>query len=131
LPTTAILRFLTYSVSNDRPYLYYGLEGFETEGPKAEMLLDLSSFPSQVTEITDGGGTYFDACSGFNVDYWGDYYPGNTNGLRHVRPRIGKFNGYTFYRAAYGILDVHVRQDVAPPDQIFSDGFESGDTSSW
>jgi len=75
LPTNAVVRFLTYSKSHDRPYLYYGVEGFEIEGAKAELLLDLSAFPGQVTEITDGGGTYFDACSGHNVDYWGDYYP--------------------------------------------------------
>ncbi|MEE8522426.1 MAG: hypothetical protein V3T72_00725, partial [Thermoanaerobaculia bacterium] len=131
LPAASVLRFLTYSESDGRPFLYFGLEGFELAGSKAELLLDLSSFPSQVTEITDGGGTYFDACSGFNVDYWSDYYPANTNGLRNVRPRIGKFNGHYFYRAAYGILDVHVRLDVVPPELIFTDGFESGDTSSW
>jgi hypothetical protein len=122
-------QYLTYSTSFGTPFLYYGANGFGLEGIKAELLLDLGAFPGgAVTEITDGGGSYTDACTGNTVDYWGDYYPGNGNGLRNVRPLVGRFDGAYFYRAAFGILDVHVNEGAGV---IFFDGFESGDTSAW
>ncbi len=105
-------QFLTFSNAGGTPFLYYGLEG-GFGGPKVEQLLDLTSLgrPGQnITEMTDGGPTYFDACEQADLDYWPWYYPGNEFGLNNLTPRIGKFHPDTrfFYRAAGGILDVHV-----------------------
>jgi hypothetical protein len=124
----AVQRFLTYSESGDRPFLYFGLDLIGLEGEGEELLLDLGEFPAAVRELTAASGTYFDTCSGLPVDYWGDYYPGNGNGLRNVRPKVGRFEGKYFYRAAWGILDVHVLEEEFP---LFADSFESGDVSGW
>ncbi|MEE8523528.1 MAG: PKD domain-containing protein, partial [Thermoanaerobaculia bacterium] len=102
-------QFLTYSTSGATPFLYYGLNEINLEGGNAELLLDLTGFPGLVSEYTDSGGTYFDACSSNQVDYWGDYHPKNGFGMGNVRPMVGKFSGNYFYRAAYGMLDVHVK----------------------
>jgi hypothetical protein len=132
VPTVAVLRFLTYSVSNGRPFLYFGAEAFELGGSKTELLLDLERFPEEVAAVTDGAGTYFDPCSGHQVDYWGDYYPLNGRGLNNVRPRVARFRGKYLYRAAWGLLDVHVYTPPSPPPatSIFKDGFERG-LSGW
>lgn len=107
-------QFLNYSVSGSTPFLYYGANEFGIIGDQVEQLLDLSNFPGSVSEITDSGGTYHDDCNGQTIDYWGDYYPDNDNGLRNIRPMVGKFRGNYFYRAAFGILDVHVREAQEP-----------------
>lgn len=109
-------QFLTYSESNGTPFLYYGLNTFNIDGPAVEQLLDLTNLASgSVTEITASGGTYVDTCNGKRIDYWGDYYHRNDHGLRTFHPRVGKFSGSYFYRAAQSILDVHVR-GVAPTE---------------
>ncbi len=105
-------QFITYSMSNDTPFLYYGVIG-GLNGPKVEQLLDLTTLgrPGQnITEITDGGPTYLDACQSEDLGYWAWYYPTNEFGLKNFSPRIGKFDSDTnfFYRAAGGVLDVHV-----------------------
>ncbi len=129
-------QFLTFSTSNGTPFLYYGLIG-GFGGPKVEQLLNLTTLgrPGQnITEMTTGGPTYFDACALEDLDYWPWYYPGNEFGLKNLSPRIGKFDSDThfFYRAAGGVLDVHVWEACAEAcAEIFSDGFESGDISAW
>ena len=100
------------STSTGTPFLYYGLVG-GFGGSKVEQLLDLTTLgrPGQnITEITDGSPTYFDACENANLGYWAWYYPGNEFGPNNLSPRVGKFDSDTniFYRAAGGILDVHV-----------------------
>jgi PKD repeat protein len=118
-------QFLNFSSSGSTPFLYYGANEFGLEGSKVEQLLDLSNFPGSVSEITDSGGTYHDTCNGETVDYWGDYYPHNDKGLRNIRPMVGKFKGNYFYRAAFGVLDVHVLEaqeptiDLAGPPEGF------------
>ena len=126
-PTGGAAHYLTFSTSGATPFLYYGVSTSFLDGSKAELLLDLTDLGAgnQIVEITEGGGTYFDAGSGSTVDYWGDYYAGNTHGLNNFQPRVGRFQGKFFYRAAFGILDVHVETG------IFSDGFESGDAGAW
>jgi len=105
-------QFLTFSESNGTPFLYYGINSNALEGPAIEQLYDLSelgtSNPS-LPEITSTGGSYVDPCNGQMIDYWGDYYSRNEHGLRELEPRIGKFSGNYFYRAADTVLDVHVR----------------------
>ena len=127
------ISWLTFSESIGRPFLYYGLQTENIEGGAAEQLFDLTTLGStnQIVEITASGGTYVDPCNGLGVDYWGTYYPQNHNGLRNISPQAGRFNGRYFYRAAFGLLDVHVRQETTPPSEIFADGFESGDLSAW
>ncbi len=120
-------QLLTYSTSDSRPFLYYGLQATSLEGPAIEKLLDLSDFPASVREITAFGERYTDPCNGLEIDYWGDYYSGNDSGLRNLSPRVGKFRGKYFYRAAFGILDVHVTTSSV----IFLGSFESGNTSRW
>lgn len=105
-------QFMTYSTSTGTPFLYYGLVG-GFGGPKVEQLLDLTTLgrPGQnIKEITDGSPTYFDACENANLGYWAWYYPGNEFGPNNLAPRVGKFDpgSNIFYRAAGGILDVHV-----------------------
>ncbi len=112
VPPRISTQFLTFSTSNGKPFLYYGLDGI-FGGPKVEQLLDLTTLgrPGQdITEMTTGGPTYFDACAQDDLGYWAWYYPGNEFGLRNLSPRIGKFDSGTnfFYRAAGGLLDVHV-----------------------
>ncbi len=113
-----VTRLLTASTSNGDQFLYYGAQLNDVAGEQVEHLLDLSNFPSSVREITeDSSGsspTYTDGCNGDQVDYWGDYYSLNDHGLRNTSPRVGKFQGNYFYRAAFGILDVHVRTDLSP-----------------
>ncbi|RMH21345.1 MAG: PKD domain-containing protein, partial [Acidobacteria bacterium] len=119
LPTGPLLAShysLTFSESEGTPFLYFGYDIFSNEGSKIEQLLDLTTLgtTNQITEITDGGGTYTDLCNGSTVDYWGDYYPNNDHGLNAMTPRKGMFNGKYFYRAGLTIFDVHVRENVAP-----------------
>ena len=126
---TGTSTYLTFSTSGNTPFLYYGLMDGNLAGTKVEGLFNLSTLGStnQITEITDGGGTYIDgdsdpddSCTGTGntVDYWGDYYERNGLGLRNIRPRVGKFKGDYFYRAAYGILDVHVANGVTGVPEI-------------
>ncbi len=128
VPARVSDQFLTFSLSGTTPYLYYGLFG-SLFGPKIEQLLDLTTLgrPTQnITEITDGGPTYFDNCQNQNLDYWPWYYVGNEFGFDNFQPKIGKFKGNYFYRAAGGILDVHVKPggqkritvEVADPDPL-------------
>ncbi len=112
-------QFLTFSMSGTTPYLYYGLFG-ALQGPKIEQLLNLSTLggTNQITEITEGGPTYFDTCQNEDLDYWAWYYTGNDFGFDNYNPRVGKFNGNYFYRAAGGMLDVHVRAGGVPEPTI-------------
>ncbi len=112
VPPRLSAQFLTYSTSNGSPFLYYGLFG-GFGGPKVEQLLNLTTLgrtSQNITEMTDGSPTYFDTCDNSNIGYWGWYYPGNEYGLNNFSPRIGKFDSDSnfFYRAAGGVLDVHV-----------------------
>ncbi len=112
---------LSFSMSNDTPFLYYGVQG-NLLGSHVSQLFNLTTLgrPGQnITEMTDGGPTYDDNCVNQSLGYWGWYLPGNEFGLKNLSPRLGKFHPETnfFYRAARGVLDVHVWEaGVAPPD---------------
>jgi hypothetical protein len=103
---------LTYSVSNGKPYIYFGLSADFLFGSKIESLFDLTTLGTTnlVQEITAGGGTYVEECASRTADYWGHYYSNNSCGLQNAVPARGKFRGGFFYRAARGIFDVHVRE---------------------
>ncbi len=91
------------------PYLYMG--SFElTCKPQAEYLFDVSN-PANPVDITpkvhpDG--------------YWGWYYEPCATGFNWVYPQMGRFYGNNFYRAAYGILDVHKLALALPPTANFT-----------
>ena len=130
VPAFSTPQSLTFSTSQATPFLHYGVLG-NLVGAQVEQLFDLTTLgrPGQsITELTAGGPTYFDPCVNQNLGYWPWYYPGNEHGRKNLSPRMGKFHPDSkfFYRAARGVLDVHVWESL-----IFSDGFESGDTSRW
>ncbi|MBZ0114159.1 MAG: hypothetical protein K8J08_16985 [Thermoanaerobaculia bacterium] len=110
----ANMHILTYSSSQGAPFLYHGASTGEAKGPAIEHLLDLS-VPGVIKDITEGGATYTEECGPYaNIDYFGYYNENNSDGLQNVNGWSGKFNGQYFYRAAYGVLDVHVRDNSTP-----------------
>lgn len=119
---------LSYSESDGKPFLYYGVSTGNLSGSAVERLLDLSNLGGSnlLPEITASGQTYVDPCNGSSpIGFWAAHYSQNHLGLRNFVPTMGRFRGRYFYRTATAVLDVHVRTEV------FSDGFESGDLSAW
>ncbi len=122
VPPRVSPQFLTFSTYKGAPVLYHGFVGGPA-GRKIEQLLDLRSLGragQNIVEVTDGGPTYFDAlCRQDDLGYWAWYYPGNEFGLKNLSPRIGKFHPQTnyFYRAAGGVLDIHV---WTPPEPVIT-----------
>jgi hypothetical protein len=107
--------YLTYSVSEGTPYLYYGFEGHLPRGPAYERLFDLTNLggTNQLSEMTETGGTYTDECNGLGpIGYWASYYELNDLGFRNFSPRKAMFNGRYFYKINTGTFDVHVRTVV-------------------
>lgn len=107
--------FLTYSVSEGTPFLYYGFEGIFPSGAAYERLFDLTNLGGSnvIPDITDGGQTYTDPCNGLTgIGYWADYYERNEHGYRNFAPRKGKFSGKYFYRVNTGTFDVHTRNSI-------------------
>jgi hypothetical protein len=104
--------YLTYSVSEGTPFLYYGMEALLQYGPAIERLYDLSNLggSNQISEITATGQTYTDPCNGLGpIGYWASYYEFNDLGYRNFNPRKGKFAGRYFYRVTHATFDVHER----------------------
>ncbi len=108
--------YLSYSVSEGTPFLYYGFEGIFPSGPDYERLFDLSNLggSNQISEITETGGTYTDACNGLGpISYWSRLLRAQRRAATATsRPRKGKFNGRYFYKVNTGTFDVHTRQAV-------------------
>ena len=107
--------FLTYSVSEGTPFLYYGFEGIFPSGPAYERLFNLSNLgiSNAITEVMDGAGTYTDPCNGLGpINYWADYQERNEHGFRNYAPRKGKFAGKYFYKVNTGTFDVHTRNNI-------------------
>ena len=127
--------FLDVSFSLGLPYLHYGMQTTGLFGDGWERLWELDLLPTAyaantLPELTDGGGTYVDPCNGEDVGYFGDYFVNNEFGLRFFNPRHAVFAGVYLFRASRGVFDVHHRRS-AGLGSIFTDGFESGDTSRW
>lgn len=121
---------VTFSRSQGKPFLYFA---HGTEQPCApaggrQALYDVQN-PAAPVDISP---RFEIDVEGESVDYWGwyDKSAGSVHGFNHIVPRVGKFNGLYFYRAAKGILDVHRRLETSG-NQIFSDDFESGTSQRW
>jgi hypothetical protein len=127
-------RFVTDSKSGEVPFLYFGSENMCSAGLQREWLFNVST-PSAPDEEGAGlvinwpnpGGTP----NPYPIDYWSWYYSKSPTGFSLVMPRMGKFNGGYFYRAAWTLLDVHQLNVLPPDDMLFEDGFESGDLGAW
>lgn len=124
IATSAYL--LTFSVGNGTPYLYFGHDGKCLSGLKKEWLYDLTPLatggqpaeitPTQtITAQTAGEGPT-------QVDYWSYAYANNPGGFSQVMPRVGKFYGDVFYRAAWTLFDTHRRVNVAPQIAVTGPG---------
>jgi hypothetical protein len=98
---------VTFSRRGSTPFLYLGDSYPCVQGATAgrhEYLFDVSD-PSIPVEAVNPSVTITD--QGKLVDYWSWYYSDNTRGWQHMSPRMGKFYGNFFYRAAGTVFDVH------------------------
>jgi hypothetical protein len=135
LPASAVRYFVTDSMSDGVPYLYFG-DDTMCRAPgdlRHEWLFEVAD-PAAPRELGGGGALTLPGPDGTPValDYWSWYY-----GYSQVMPRVGKFAGALFYRAAWTVFDVHRRTattaPTAPPapPALFRDGFESGGLGDW
>ena len=109
--------FVTDSSSGGTPFLYFGMGDDCLAGNQYEWLLDVSN-PSSPRDISPQGTVIN---NGEAVSYWGWYYRKNgVHGLNFVAPRLGKFAGDYFYRAAKAIFDIHRRTGGSPPVASFT-----------
>lgn len=110
---------ITFSRAGNRdsgtPHLYFGNDGKCHNGRKKEWLYDVSN-PASPVEVTGNKTTVVTASDGHQqtVDYWSYSYSRNPSGFSQVMPRMGKFLGDYFYRAAWTIMEAHRRVNVEP-----------------
>ncbi len=108
---------VTFSRSGSIPFLYFGDAADCQIGNQNEWLYDVSS-PAAPRDITPPGTV---TIGGRTVSYWGWYYRRNgVFGYNRVAPRMGKFQGDYFYRAAHSIFDIHRRVGPSAPVAGFS-----------
>lgn len=110
--------------ANGKPYLYVGTNVIGVASNpvcvgQREYFYDASDV-AHMSELTP-------KVSG--KPYWGWYYE-PCYGYNAMAPRHARFDGNVLYRASYSFLDSH-RLLEESRDDIFEDGFESGDTSRW
>lgn len=114
----------TFSRAGNRdsgtPYLYFGNDNKCHAGLKKEWLFDVSN-PASPIEISGTNTLEVTASDGHKeiVDYWSYSYSRNPSGFSQVMPRMGKFAGDHFYRAAWTIMEAHVRKNVDPSIDLF------------
>jgi PKD repeat protein len=114
--------YLTFSRSGSTPFLYVGGDAPcpGADGFQHEWLLDVTN-PASPREVGTERGTipetakYNSVNTTMQVNYWSYYYRSTPTGFNSVSPRVGKFNGSYFYRAARSIFDIHkLVGNVAP-----------------
>ncbi|MCB1058008.1 MAG: PKD domain-containing protein [Acidobacteria bacterium] len=99
------------------PFVYFGDSNYCLSGNQNEWLYNVTN-PASPVDLTPPGTVILD---GEAVSYWGWYYRQNgVHGFNRVAPRVGKFYGDYFYRAAHGIFDVHHQTTGSPPVAAFS-----------
>ncbi len=109
--------FVTFSRSGSTPFVHFGTGDECLMGDQFEWLFDVSD-PSSPRDISPQGTI---VNNGESVSYWGWYYYGNEgHGFNHMAPRMGKFFGDYFFRAAVSVFDVHRRTGGSPPTAGFS-----------
>ena len=116
---SAARRFVTDSMSDGVPFVYFGEENKCDGGRQKEWLFDTSplSQGKPADDITpDKTKVVNDPETGqpVEIDYWGWYYARSPTGFSQVMPRTGVFNGKYFYRTAWTLFDVHVRGSLTP-----------------
>ncbi len=148
-----VSEYATFSMSGSTPFVYFGNDtqcagSLTSPVIQNEWLFDVSN-PASPRDITPPPQYLPDPYTGQSelTGYWGWYYRRNPTGFNWVMPRVGKFYGEYFYRAANSIFDIHRRTGgIAPtadftwsPTQVypgtavtFSDRSTGGPTSwSW
>jgi hypothetical protein len=99
--------FVTFSRSQNTPFLYYGSDDKCRGGSQREWLFDVTN-PASPRDITPPTG------------YWGWYYRGGSTGFNNVMPRRAKFNNEYLYRTGLAIMDVHRHTIGVPPTAGFT-----------
>lgn len=116
----AIPSKVTFSRSGNTPFLYFahGTEQPCSPAGGRENLFNVEN-PAGPVDISP---TFEVNIQGENISYWEWYNKsaGSIHGFNHIQPRVGKFAGDYFYRAAKGILDVHRRTGGSAPSPKFS-----------
>jgi len=107
--------YVTWSQGNGRDFLYLGSVDRCNPSLQNEWLYDVTT-PSSATDITPPAKML----NGVLTGYWGWYYRRNPTGFNFVNPRVGKFVGPYFYRAAYTIFDIHELTTGGPPTANFT-----------
>ncbi|HEX4953214.1 MAG TPA: PKD domain-containing protein [Thermoanaerobaculia bacterium] len=115
MPSSGAGLFVTYSESDGRRFVYFGHVDRCNSGLQTEWLFDVSN-PGAPFDITPPPGLV----GGEPTGYWGWYYRRNPTGFNWVMPRMGKFSGRYFYRAALGIFDIHELTSGGPPTASFT-----------
>lgn len=125
MPQTGDDYYVTHSERAGRPYVYFAAFDWcnRLEPIQNEWLYDMSN-PRSPVDLTPPA----QVIDGVLTGYWGWYYRGSPTGFNYVGPRMGRFYGDYFYRAAYSIFDIH---QIVDTSLLFADGFESGDLSAW
>ncbi len=98
-----------HSRDGDIHYLFVGSTNVPGGGPQREYLFNINdpANPVEQTPQTHPGG------------YWGWYYKDNPTGFWNIAPYTGLVSGNHFYRAAFGLLDVHELLGDVPPNADF------------
>jgi MYXO-CTERM domain-containing protein len=122
LGSVSQLMFMTHSRSNGEDFLYVTNPTRTSIGVQDEWLYRVTN-PSAPVDITPPAVLVEGELTG----YWGWYYRRNPTGFNWIRSMMGKFHGKHFFRAAYGIFDVHEYiPPAAPPDGGSGTGVDAG-----
>lgn len=108
LPFLASIQEATFSRSNGRPIIHFGMHTFGS-GSHFDYLYDVSdpSNPREIIPRNPDGSPKSMTVDGFDIDYWSWYYYRNPTGFSHFAPKVAKFSGDYLYRAARTLFDVH------------------------
>jgi hypothetical protein len=121
-----VSEYATFSMSGSTPFVYFGNDtqcagSLTSPVIQNEWLFDVSN-PASPRDITPPPQLLPDPYTGLPelTGYWGWYYRRNPTGFNWVMPRVGKFYGEYFYRAAGSIFDIHRRTGGIAPTADFT-----------
>jgi PKD repeat protein len=107
----------TAVLTGGQTVIIQGATQSEYNGSKTIAISDGTHFTFSVTggPATPATGTITWTGPAQSLGYWNWYYRKSNSGFNSIMPRAGKFYNDYFYRAAFGILDVHhLAGGVAP-----------------